>query len=425
MNSVNKKMGQHLEVQTPEILLHSTIVAVVFFLSFITFDLLTFGDVRRVSLLFGCFISFNVILLHFWILGTPSEAKIWMNRLGVLSQWTYVAFYLSTLKMVQVSRLDRDILLATLVLAMGVLFLWLKWTRSIWTSFSFLAGVSMVMTTILIWNGVTTWSIAIKFQPSLVQSRTHDPDAKSAQTILPSTTVSNSDFSGGQLRERWAYRGEFGPEMWGLLSQDFKNCSSGKSQSPVDIPKHSPVMEHGLETGWTFLKGSWDLQKQEMKYNIFTPASSIIGNETYILKSVSFHTPSEHQISGLTFPMEIEFVHQSKGGRWSMLSTMVEMGQQNPQFDKLISSLDAANSKQNSDPIDFSTLVPINKSVFRYTGSLTVPPCTEGVQWNVFQQSIELSREQINAFRSKSPMNSRPIQNLGGRMFEGSMAVAH
>jgi carbonic anhydrase len=136
-----------------------------------------------------------------------------------------------------------------------------------------------------------------------------------------------------------------------------------------------------------------------------------IGQERYKLVQFHFHTPSEHRLHGEQFPMELHFVHRNALGELAVVGVFLREGAANP----LIQQIWDAVSSEAGGQIDPEDLLPQNREYYRYAGSLTTPPCTEGVRWHVLTEPVELSAAQVDEFRAIFPLNARPIQPLNGR----------
>lgn len=145
-----------------------------------------------------------------------------------------------------------------------------------------------------------------------------------------------------------------------------------------------------------------------------------IGNEPYQLLQFHMHAPSEHVIDGVHYPLEIHFVHATDDGKLAVLGVFVEEGEHNAEFQKI---LDQAPTSPSGDintgaSINPALLLPGNSALFAtwiYAGSLTTPPCTEGVHWYVIKKSITASLEQIQQFEALYDNNARFAQDLNGR----------
>lgn len=211
----------------------------------------------------------------------------------------------------------------------------------------------------------------------------------------------------------WTYEGEEGPTHWGELSNDYGLCATGEHQSPIDLSTASDadtdtleldygtVEEHVTDTGHTFqLVADADA---EVEYN---------GVE-YTLVQMHYHDPSEHTVDGEAAPVEFHFVHQDDDGHLLVIGVLATEGAENAAYDAFVEGTDA--SADVAGTADLPAMLPETLDHFAYSGSLTTPPCTEGVQWIVLQTPVELSSSQIAQLQEAYPHNSRPVQPLGDR----------
>lgn len=225
--------------------------------------------------------------------------------------------------------------------------------------------------------------------------------------------------SGSVLANDWGYEGEASPEHWGDLSIDFTACKVGKHQSPINITKSKKVHHHNLSF-------HYDLTANEIVNNGHTVQVIIKGDNDYLvykdqkyfLKQFHFHTPSENLIKGKSFPLEAHFVHADKDGNLLVLAVMAEEGKNNLELAK---AWQVVSPQKNEvviikDPFDINKFLPEQKSYYHFEGSLTTPPCTEGVDWIVLKHAIEVSKEQVAQFaKLMGHHNNRPVQAINDR----------
>lgn len=220
----------------------------------------------------------------------------------------------------------------------------------------------------------------------------------------------------------WGYykEGLFSADKWGELSGDYILCKTGKNQSPIDI-------DDTIKSELPFIKFHYDITDEDIVYNGHTVQINLHSKNDYIilddkkfyLQQFHFHTPSENKIKGKTYPLEVHFVHANEEGDMAVVATMFEIGEFNPQLDKAWKMLTDEKNKVNNinDPIDVYALLPTNKSYYRFSGSLTTPPCTEGVVWLVFKEPVTLSQAQYDKIKSVITYNNnRPLQLRHGRI---------
>ncbi|MBL5920632.1 carbonic anhydrase family protein [Lelliottia amnigena] len=217
----------------------------------------------------------------------------------------------------------------------------------------------------------------------------------------------------------WSYSGSEDPAHWGRLSPDFSLCETGKNQSPVNI-------QGALKSNQGKLELAFQQGKQQIVNNGHTIQVSVgdgntlhLDNDTFALQQFHFHAPGENEIDGKQFPLEAHFVYKDKSGALAVLALMFQQGKSNPQLAKAWQQIPTAVDQivALNEPLDIKALLPKQYNFYRFSGSLTTPPCSEGVRWIVLQQPVSASTEQINQFRSAiHHANNRPIQPLNGRI---------
>lgn len=212
----------------------------------------------------------------------------------------------------------------------------------------------------------------------------------------------------------WGYEGDKGPDRWASLNPDYISCEKGKKQSPVNLTWKAPIKKSPrLDFSYTNAQATVDTTTMVPKL-IFSGANQLLLNgKVFNLESIEFHSPSEHQLSNNPLSMEIEFVHKAiSGGGVAILSVFAIEGHDNSLLNEIWPTFSAGTGTLQ---LDASKLIPPTKTYYHYVGSMTTPPCSEGVEWIVYNTPMEASRDQIVAFRSLFPANNRPIQPLNGR----------
>ncbi|BCN93761.1 hypothetical protein THMIRHAM_15460 [Thiomicrorhabdus immobilis] len=219
----------------------------------------------------------------------------------------------------------------------------------------------------------------------------------------------------------WGYSGEGGPRHWGDLAPENISCKIGKNQSPIDLRDKGGVGTTGLpqldihyrDVPLKMLNNGHTLQ-------VNYPLGSYIkvGGHRYELLQFHFHTPSEHKKEGFNYPMEVHLVHKDGDGNLAVMGVLFQEGEENPQIETLLTHLPKEIGKQeihrnlSLNPVMF---VPGNTEFYKYSGSLTTPPCSEGVYWMVFKHPIEASAEQIEKMNEVMGENARPTQEINSR----------
>ena len=226
----------------------------------------------------------------------------------------------------------------------------------------------------------------------------------------------------------WHYEGAEGPARWGGLSPKFSTCGKGQSQSPVDIAATVAGTEP-LALKTNLLPGTLRIAHHEhvadginnghtIQINYAGGDTLTIGNDAYSLVQYHFHNQSEHTVKGVHFPMEMHLVHKAASGKLAVIGVFIQQGAHNASLDPIWNNLPTKKGVETHYPsvnVDVDKLLPANRASYRYDGSLTTPPCSEGVRWIVMTTPIELSAEQIKAFTAVIHDNNRPTQALNGR----------
>lgn len=217
----------------------------------------------------------------------------------------------------------------------------------------------------------------------------------------------------------WGYDGEHGPDHWGDLSEDYKQCKVGHMQSPIDLGGADVQSRFSVRAAYR--PGQLSILNNGHTVQVNFPEGSILssGISHYKLLQVHFHTPSEEMIYGVPYPMVAHFVHVDYAGNLAVLGVLFEEGANNPELDKIIRA--APREKQDARAVggvtlDPAKLLPPSLAVWRFDGSLTTPPCSEGVRWHVAMTPVQASAAQIAALHNIIGDNARPIQPRHGRL---------
>jgi carbonic anhydrase len=142
----------------------------------------------------------------------------------------------------------------------------------------------------------------------------------------------------------------------------------------------------------------------------------------YELQQFHFHRPSEERIAGRQFDMVAHLVHKNAEGRLAVVAVLLEQGGAQPVVQAVWNNLPLEKGEEVAAPapLDLRQLLPAERGYYTYMGSLTTPPCTEGVLWLVMRQPAPVSPEQVALFARLYPMNACPLQPSGGRMVKQS-----
>jgi carbonic anhydrase len=222
---------------------------------------------------------------------------------------------------------------------------------------------------------------------------------------------------------QWTYDGASGPSHWAELQSDFALCSNGKEQSPIDI-----VRPKLLAADWLLpLQIKFNPSKVQMvndgrtvQVNYERGSTLFFDKTTYGLRRFNFHSPSEHKINGVGADMEMDLVLADAANHPAMMAVLINTGAENPFFAKFWHALPEKQGQVNREiTVNVADALPSNRDYYNYDGSLTAPPCTEGVSWVVLKQRIEASADQINRYRALfAGPTARPVQSLNDRLIK-------
>lgn len=216
---------------------------------------------------------------------------------------------------------------------------------------------------------------------------------------------------------KWGYSGNIGPENWGKLTKLYSMCSKGKNQSPVNLTKTHETYLDPIEFDYQPLGLDIINDGHTIKVTYEEGSTITVDRKQYQLKQVHFHTPSEHQIDDEHLPMEAHLVHTDKMGNLAVLGVFFEIGEKNGLIEDIWSQIPTTMEPQmlSSNP-NAKLLIPEDSDYYSLNGSLTTPPCTEGVSWYVFKQPLQVSQEQVDKLLEvlKAP-NNRPVQPTNAR----------
>jgi carbonic anhydrase len=220
----------------------------------------------------------------------------------------------------------------------------------------------------------------------------------------------------------WTYEGELGPANWGRINADWAKCGAGNRQSPIDIRDGMKVDlgQIGFDyhpSAFTVTDNSHTVQVQVGGGNYLN-----VGNTMYELQQFHFHRPSEERINGKGYEMVVHLVHKSAEGKLAVLALLLERGKQQPVIQTVWNNLplEKGDTSVPAIVLDPNDLLPQRREYFTYMGSLTTPPCTEGVLWLVMKEPVQASPSQMALFSRLYPFNARPVQAASGRMIKES-----
>jgi carbonic anhydrase len=242
--------------------------------------------------------------------------------------------------------------------------------------------------------------------------------------------------SPAQWKTHWDYEGPRGAEHWSDLDPAYAICNVGKEQSPIDIQTAEKAQLPALQ---------FESKSRPLKYLLNNGAtirvnyhdapgsgdSLTVGDTRYQLTQFHFHRPSEEYIHGKPFDMVAHLMYQSSNGKVAGVAVLLKSGRANATIQQLWDVMPRAESKVLPDfshqeaeiagvGINPAGLLPANLAYYTYMGSVTAPPCTEGVRWYVLKTPVEISARQIEEFARLYPHDVRPVQLLNGRIVQES-----
>jgi len=217
----------------------------------------------------------------------------------------------------------------------------------------------------------------------------------------------------------WAYQGERGPEHWGDLSPDFVQCKVGVNQSPIDIVDSVEANLPPLVIDYTSRTIDLVNNGHTAQMNVEPGSFLRVEGEEFELLQFHIHVPSEHWVNGEQFLLEVHFVHKNAEGELAVVGVLYNEGEDPANLARYISRIPGELDK----PVSFETslgdlaVTSLNKGYYRYNGSLTTPPCSEGVRWYVLKEFLTVSKTHRDIFneligddaRGPQPINARPV----------------
>ncbi len=216
----------------------------------------------------------------------------------------------------------------------------------------------------------------------------------------------------------WEYSGEVGPEHWGSLEPAFAMCSKGVNQAPVDL---AGFMEAELAPiTFTYFGLATEILNNghAIQANYAAGSTITIEDKTFELKQFNFHSPSENTLNGESFPMEGHFVHSDSQGNFAIIGVFFTIGEENQAMKKLWKQMPASQGDKAglASQVRAEELMPENRDYYRFNGSLTTPPCSEGVTWIVMKNPVTVSDAQVKQFTEvMGHPNNRPVQPVNSR----------
>ncbi len=219
----------------------------------------------------------------------------------------------------------------------------------------------------------------------------------------------------------WGYDGSHGPQAWAQMKPEFGTCATGKRQSPIHIEDNATLQgpAEALQMNYLPSSGTVINNGHTIQVDVNGENTLTVRGTTYKLVQFHAHHPAEERVNNKTFSMVIHLVHRSNDGKLAVIAVLLDPGPANPFIQKVWTHmpLDVQDKvRMPADYLNLTELLPVDRRYYQFMGSLTTPPCTEGVLWMVLKQPVTLSREQLRVFAQLFPNNARPVQPLQGRV---------
>jgi len=217
----------------------------------------------------------------------------------------------------------------------------------------------------------------------------------------------------------WGYSGEEGAENWGKLSPEYAVCGTGLNQSPIDLANFVEAELEPLALSYTSESEKILNNGHTIQLNYTAGSTLTVDGKEFHLKQIHFHAPSENTIEGKYFPMEGHLVHAAADGELAVVSVMYSEGKANEAMEAAWAAMpvSAHEEKAAGGVGSVDSFLPAGRDYYRFNGSLTTPPCTEGVRWLVMKEPAEVSAEQIRKFEEvMHGPNNRPVQPRNARV---------
>jgi carbonic anhydrase len=210
----------------------------------------------------------------------------------------------------------------------------------------------------------------------------------------------------------WGYIGEQSPDHWADLAPEYSACQVGNAQAPINLDQ-GIKSELAIAISYKAVPLKILNNGHTIQVNYDSGSSVSINEQVFDLLQFHFHHPSEHMVAGKAMDMELHLVHKNKAGNLAVVGVFLKQGQFNPVIQKIWDAMPATlSSEQTIDRtiINANQLLPVKQGFYEYFGSLTTPPCSEGVTWIVMMEPIEISSAQLQQFAKLFPLNARPVQ---------------
>jgi carbonic anhydrase len=254
-------------------------------------------------------------------------------------------------------------------------------------------------------------------EPTVTRKRVPKPAHTASRANATPHDAHSAAAGANKHAPHWAYGGDGGPQAWSQLKPEFNLCGTGQRQSPIDIRAGLAVELEPVRFDYQPSRFAVVDNGHTVQVNL-QPGNAIeVGGKRFELQQFHFHRPSEERIDGKQFEMSLHLVHKDDQGRLAVVALLIDKGARQPALQKVWNNLPLEKNQEAAAraPLELLDFLPEDRRYFTYMGSLTTPPCSEGVQWIVMRQPVTAAPEQIELFSRIYPMNARPLQSAAGR----------
>jgi carbonic anhydrase len=215
----------------------------------------------------------------------------------------------------------------------------------------------------------------------------------------------------------WGYEGKTGPDNWGNLNQAFATCKLGQQQAPIDIPTKSATQTTApIKTAYKASSGEIINNGHTIQLALSDAGGANLSGVDYKFLQTHFHAPGEEKVDGKSYPFNAHIVHQSADGKLAVIGVFFKEGAENPVLKEVFAQMpDKEGKVALKGSINPTGFLPKSLAYYSYLGSLTTPPCSEGVTFYILKTPMEMSKGQLEQFKKLYPMNARPTFPLNGR----------
>lgn len=241
-----------------------------------------------------------------------------------------------------------------------------------------------------------------------------------AAALTGQATTEHDNTSATHESPHWSYEGATGPQAWGQLQPEFATCATGQRQSPINIEDSYTLQgpAEPLQFNYTPSNGTVVNNGHTIQVNVQGNNTLMVRGSVYSLLQIHFHSPSEEQVNYRRFAMVAHLVHKNTEDQLAVVAVLLDPGEANALIDKIWTYMPLDVNDQVRMPpslLNLSELLPQDQRYYQFFGSLTTPPCTEGVLWMVLKQPVPISAAQLRLFQQLYPNNARPIQAVNNR----------